>query len=71
MQTTDIKFSYFNHRRRLRGADAASFDVTVEDGTIHWLWMSETDIKKNILQFPEFRAELEKGLKCYRSFFSH
>ena len=60
-----IIFSDFNHMREIRGADAARFDIFDEDGDSYWLWMSKADIRKNIMQFPHCREELEKGLKQY------
>ena len=63
--TTQITFSEFNLVRNARGKDAARFDIIDDVGESYWLWMSKTDIKRNIKIFPEFKAELEKGLNRY------
>ena len=60
-----ITFSEFNLVRNARGADAARFDIVDDEGESYWLWMSKTDIKRNIKAFPECKAELQKGLNCY------
>jgi hypothetical protein len=62
-----IEFSKFNARRYMRGADAAEYLITHDDGEKEYLWMSKTDIKKNLGIFPEFAEELNKGLHCYNS----
>lgn len=48
MTATTFKLVRFNKRRLLRGAEAAEVDV-FEDG-VHTqrLWMSQTDIKRNV-----------------------
>lgn len=48
-------FDSFNHHRYCRGADAARVLVTQDDGETNLLWMSETDISKNVALFgPHF-----------------
>jgi ribosomal 50S subunit-associated protein YjgA (DUF615 family) len=63
----NIKFDNFNQRRHMRGADAAQFLITHEDGEEEYLWMSKSDIQKNLKQFPEHAEELNKGLHCYNN----
>tara|TARA_B100000700_G_scaffold329857_1_gene453269 strand:+ start:1818 stop:2009 length:192 start_codon:yes stop_codon:yes gene_type:complete len=60
-----MTFSEFNLVRNARGADAARFDIVDDEGESYWLWMSKTDIKRNIKAFPECKAELQKGLNRY------
>jgi hypothetical protein len=62
----DIKFDNFNARRKMRGADAAQFLITHDDGETEYLWMSEKDINKNLKKFPEFAEELNKGINGYK-----
>lgn len=64
-QLPKITFSEFNKCRSSRGADAARFDVTDEDGDSYLLWMSIEDIRSNILKYPHCKEELQKGLRCY------
>lgn len=63
----EIKFDSFNARRYMRGADAAEFLITHDDGETEYLWMSKSDIQKNIKQFPEHTEELNKGMYAYIS----
>lgn len=60
-----ITFSEFNLVRNARGKDAARFDIVDDEGESYWLWLSKTDIKRNIKAFPECKAELQKALNCY------
>lgn len=60
-----IKFQDFNERRKMRGADAASFQIIYSDDVSDYVWMSKRDIVKNITLFPQFCEELNKGLKAY------
>ena len=62
---TGIQFIEFHERRWSRGADAARFQIH-QDGEPYWIWMSKTDIKKNMLQFPYAKEELQKGLDAYQ-----
>ena len=60
----DFKFIEFNQRRALRGADAAA-RVEVIDGTeTDWLWMSRSDLRKNI-KLHGAHPELVKALAAY------
>lgn len=56
----DWRFVEFNAIRAFRGARAARVEV---DGS--WLWMSESDIQKNIADFGD-HPELQKALAAYR-----
>lgn len=61
-----IVFGSFNVRRHFRGAEAAEFFITDAPGSEDYpVWMSKSDIKKNITLFPAHKAELEKGLRHY------
>ncbi|EGI72879.1 hypothetical protein PH505_bb00270 [Pseudoalteromonas distincta] len=60
-----IKFSEFNLVRKARGKEAARFDIVDDEGESYWVWMSKTDIKRNIKAFPECSDELQKGLNRY------
>jgi hypothetical protein len=55
----EFKFVEFNHRRKLRGVEAARVEVDGE-----WLWMSKRDIKLNIRDFGP-HPELLKALEAY------
>ncbi len=61
----NIKFDNFNPRRHMRGADAAQFLISYGDADDELVWMSKSDIQKNLKQFPEHAEELNKGLHCY------
>jgi hypothetical protein len=61
-----ITFSEFNPRRAARGAEAARFDIVEANGEEYWLWMARSDIRKNMMQFPHCKDELQKGLDAYR-----
>lgn len=47
----NFRLAEFNQVRYGRGADAARVDITEDDGSEHWLWMSKQDIKKNVMLF--------------------
>jgi len=59
MPELQFKFIEFNERRAMRGAEAARVEVDGE-----WLWMSKSDIKKNIKAFGN-HPELQKALAAY------
>jgi hypothetical protein len=61
--TTTFQFIEFNPRRAQRGADAARVGV-FENGEENWLWMSKSDISKNMMQFGR-DAELVKAYEAY------
>ena len=58
-------FMEFNNRRKMRGADAARFEVFYSDNESELLWMSKTDIRKNMKTFPHCVGELLRGLAAY------
>ncbi|WP_149983308.1 hypothetical protein [Pseudoalteromonas rhizosphaerae] len=60
----NITFNAFNKRRAMRGGDAAEFLIKDESGE-YYLWMTKTDIKRNLKLFPECAEELNKGLAAY------
>lgn len=62
---TDPRFTFieFNERRRARGAEAARVEVDYGTGS-GLLWMSERDIRRNIMTFGPC-AELDKALAAY------
>lgn len=55
----------FNPRRWARHAAAARVVCLNPDGTTDLLWMSKSDIRKNIEAFGESEA-LTKALDCYQ-----
>lgn len=58
MSDPQFTFLEFNQRRAMRGAPAARVQVDADGG---WLWMSASDIKKNVKEFgPD--PELMKAL---------
>lgn len=59
-----FKFIEFNPRRAQRGADAASVEVTYDDGLTELLWMSKRDIAKNMMAFGRCE-ELTKAHQAY------
>lgn len=61
----NITLDNFNQKRAMRGADAAQFKIEYEGYECDYLWMSVSDIKKNIKLYPEFAEELKKGLTAY------
>ena len=61
----DIEFMDFNQRRHMRGAAAARFEILYSDGETELLWMTPTEIRKNMKAFPHCIGELTRGLACY------
>lgn len=63
--TVSFRFVEFNERRAMRGKEAARVEV-LEDGELNcWLWMSRSDIRKNIAEFgPD--PELQRAALAYR-----
>lgn len=55
-----------NPRRAQRGAEAVRMEVHYPDGSIDLLWMSERDIRRNMMAFGPC-AELDKALAAYRA----
>ena len=55
----NFRLAEFNQVRYGRGADAARVDITEDDGSEHWLWMSKQDIKKNVMLFGPHLGLLE------------
>lgn len=64
MSDTKFKFIEFNPRRAIRGADAARVEVTYGDGESEWLWMSKSDISRNMMAFGRC-DELTKAHQAY------
>ena len=62
--TTEFRFIEYNPRRFLRGAEAARVAV-IENGKEEWLWMSESDIAKNMMRFGS-HPELVKAHDSYQ-----
>ncbi|QRD62667.1 hypothetical protein H8Z72_22665 (plasmid) [Xanthomonas citri pv. citri] len=60
-----LRLTEFNYVRALRGAPAARFDICDAEGET-WLWMSQSDIAKNIAIFGQ-DPELLKARAAYRS----
>lgn len=60
----EFKFEEFNECRAMRGARAARVIVTDDGGEEDWLWMSRTDIQKNIQKFGH-HPELLKAKLAY------
>lgn len=60
-----FSFYEYNPRRASRGAEAVRMRVTDEDGFVGLLWMSERDIRRNMMAFGPC-AELDKALAAYR-----
>jgi hypothetical protein len=66
--STKPTFSFYdyNPRRRARGAEAVRMEVFNPDGSSELLWMSEADVRRNIMAFgPDI--ELDKALAAYRN----
>ena len=59
----DFKFVEFNSRRAIRGVEAARVEI-IEDGEEYLVWMSKSDILKNMIQFGR-HPELEKAYSAY------
>jgi len=60
----EFEFLEFNGRRYSRTPDAAKVGFDDGKGSAGWLWMSLSDIKKNIKQFGE-HPELLKAKAEY------
>ena len=60
---TEFRLIEFNSRRAQRGAEAARVAV-IEDGDEQWLWMSKSDIAKNMMTFGK-HPELVKAHEAY------
>ena len=67
MTAITFEFVEFNPRRAARGADAARVAVKYDDGTDDLLWMSKSDIAKNIMTFGQ-SDELTKAHNAYKAF---
>lgn len=52
MNTASFQLTDFNHRRLARGVEAARVDYVI-DGREGWVWMSKSDVEKNIREFGE------------------
>jgi len=63
MSDQHFKFIEYNHRRAMRGAAAARVEVDT-DG--EWLWMTPSDIWKNMKSFGA-HPELQKALDAYKA----
>ena len=59
----DFKFSRYNPRRAARGVEAVEV-IVIENGEEHYLWMSKSDLSKNIMIFGK-HPEPEKALSYY------
>ncbi|UZV40791.1 hypothetical protein 12Stean4476_00029 [Erwinia phage Stean] len=57
-----FKLNQFNEVRYARGADAASFEVTENDGTSVHLWMNLDHIRKNVVDFGPHPDLLKAGM---------
>lgn len=60
-----FRFEKFNERRLARGVEAAQFYVVFDENDGEFLWMSQSDIVKNLKLFPSAADELVKGLAKY------
>lgn len=60
-----FSFYEFNPRRAARGAEAVRMEVFNPDGSIELLWMSELDVRRNMMAFGPC-TELDKALAAYR-----
>lgn len=67
MPETKPTFSLYevNPRRAARGAEAVRMEVFNPGGSIELLWMSERDVRRNIMAFGPC-AELDKALAAYQ-----
>ncbi|SDJ89448.1 hypothetical protein [Billgrantia gudaonensis] len=59
-----FRFVEFNPRRARRGAEAARVEVTYDEGDVDFLWMSPSDIRKNIAEFGN-QEGLKQALEAY------
>lgn len=64
MSKPTFSFYDFNPRRLARGAEAVRMEVFNPDGSIELLWMSERDVRRNMMAFGPC-AELDKALAAY------
>jgi hypothetical protein len=64
VKTMEFEFLEFNERRYSRTPNAAKFNFDDGKGCFGWLWMSLSDIKKNIKEFGE-HPELLKAKAEY------
>lgn len=60
-----ITFYDFNPRRLARGAESCRVDIEHAEGERDLLWMSKSDIRRNMMAFPHAKDELQKGLDAY------
>ena len=60
----EFRFIEFNDRRYARGAEAARDAVIPEGDCEDWLWMSKSDIAKNMMTFGR-HPELVKAHEAY------
>ena len=60
----DFQFINFNPRRAMRGAEAANVLVINDDGEDDMLWMSRSDIGRNMIAFGR-HPELVKAHEAY------
>ena len=63
-KTTLYTLIEFNQTRHFRGKEAAKIRIIEPNGDDYWLWMSVSDIKKNIKQFGDQDA-FTKALAAY------
>ena len=62
----EFKFVEFNARRAMRGAEAVRVLATYEDGTEDLLWMSKSDIGRNMMAYGR-HPELVKAHEAYKA----
>lgn len=62
----EFRFEEYNPRRAMRGADAARVSVIYDNGEEDLLWMSRSDIKKNMKLYGD-NPELKKALDAYKN----
>ena len=61
MSNNTIEMYRVNKRRFQRGAEAVQYAV---DGML--MWMTEMDIKKNLMCYPHHREAWQQGLDAYK-----
>ncbi|GAB4059133.1 hypothetical protein [Uliginosibacterium sediminicola] len=61
----EFRFIEFNDVRALRGKEAARVGVSEEGGAERWLWMSISDIERNMSEFGR-HPELIKARAAYK-----
>jgi hypothetical protein len=59
-----FRFYEHNPRRAARGAEAVRMEVIYMDGSSDLLWMSERDVRRNVMAYGRC-AELDKALAAY------